>query len=126
MKVGKDFFDQDKAFLAIEKDLALIIQKIMSNQNLLKMLYYTQPDCLKAKDLTMTEITSMLNKQIRIVPKLNIEQECPNYIIITMDNFTPNKTLNRMVYSFSANAHEVAENTYENYRLLCNINKKEE
>ena len=92
MKVGKDFFDQDKAFLAIEKDLALIIQKIMGNQNLLKMLYYTQPDCLKAKDLTMKEISSMINKEIRIVPKLNIEQECPNYVIITMDNFTPNKT----------------------------------
>lgn len=50
-----------------------------------------------------------------------------NIIVKLTDiNFTPNKTLNRMVYSFSANAHEVAENTYENYRLLCNINKKEE
>ena len=48
MKLGKDYFEEKKSsFLSMDKDLAIITQKIMKNQDLLKMLYYTQPDCLK-------------------------------------------------------------------------------
>ena len=92
MKIGKDYFDENKSsFLSLEKDFALIANKIMSDQDLLKMLYYTQPDCLQADDLTGIEIVSMLHKQIKIVPKIDIDTDCPNYIIISFDNFTPNK-----------------------------------
>ena len=55
------------------------------------MLYYTQKDCLNAPDLSQQQIFSMIDKQIKIVPKLDIEVECPNYIVITFNNFTPNK-----------------------------------
>jgi hypothetical protein len=42
MKVGKDYFEDKKSsFLSIEKDLSLIIRKMMENQDLMKMLYYT-------------------------------------------------------------------------------------
>ena len=63
----------------------------MENQRLLKMLYYTQKDCLNGKDLTQQQIISMLDKQIKIVPKIEISEDCPNYIIISMDNFVPNE-----------------------------------
>ena len=63
----------------------------MENQRLLKMLYYTQKDCLNGKDLTQSQIISMLDKQIKIVPKIEISEDCPNYIIISMDNFVPNE-----------------------------------
>lgn len=91
MKVGQDFFPKS-SFLSVDKDLSLIIKKIMGNQRLLKLLYYSQKDCLKGKDLTMEQIVSMLDKQIRIVPKLDISEECPIYLIITMDNYKPNDT----------------------------------
>ena len=90
MKVGQNYFPKS-SFLSTDKDLSLIVKKIMSNQRLLKMLYYTQKDCLNGKDLTESQIISMLDKQIRIVPKIEISQECPNYIVITFNNFTPNK-----------------------------------
>jgi hypothetical protein len=32
----------------------------------------------------------MIDKQIKIVPKLEITPDCPNYIIITFNNFRPN------------------------------------
>ena len=93
MRVGKNYFEEKKSsFLSIEKDLALIIKQIMENQNLMKMLYYTQQDCLKAKDLSKQQIYGMLNKQIKIVPQIKIDTECPTYVLITFTNFTPNAT----------------------------------
>lgn len=89
MKVGKDFFPKS-SFLSVDKDFALITQKILSNPKLLKMLYYTEKDCLKAKDLTPEQAQSMLHKQIKIIPRITIDKECPINIIITMDNFAPN------------------------------------
>ena len=89
MKVGEDFFPKS-SFLATDKDLALIINKLLNNQRLCKMLYYTQKDCLNAPDLTMEQKLTMINKQIKIVPKIDIDKDCPNYIIVTLDNFSPN------------------------------------
>ena len=89
MRVGKNYFEEKKSsFLSIEKDLALIIKQIMENQNLMKMLYYTQQDCLKAKNLSKQQIYGMLNKQIKIVPQIKIDTECPTYILITFTNFS--------------------------------------
>jgi len=90
MKVGKEHFEVKSSFLSIEKDFALIANQLLKNQNLMKLIYYTQPDCLKADDLTPEQILSLLNNQIRIVPKIDIEQHCPNQVIITFDNFIPN------------------------------------
>lgn len=90
MKLGKDYFNPGSSFLTIEKDFALIANKMLKNQDLLKLLYYTEPDCLKAPDLTPEQIMSLLNTKIRIVPKIDIEKDCPTQVIITFDNFKPN------------------------------------
>ena len=90
MKVGKDYFKVKSSFLSIEKDFALIANEMLKNQDLMKLIYYTQPDCLKADDLTQEQIFSLLNNQIRIVPKIDITEHCPNQVIITFDHFIPN------------------------------------
>ena len=90
MKVGQDYFPKS-SFLSTDKDLSLIIKKIMDNQRLLKLLYYTQKDCLKAPDLTYEQKISCLDSRIRIIPDLKITQECPIFIIITFDNYVPNE-----------------------------------
>lgn len=93
MKLGKNYFEEKKSsFLSMDKDLALITEKIMNNQTLLKLLYYSQQDYYNGKDLTPQEIYSMLHKQIKIIPRIVIEKECPNYIIISFGDFKPNAT----------------------------------
>jgi hypothetical protein len=77
MKVGKDYFEIGSSFLALEKDFALITNKMLGNEDLMKLIYYTQPDCLKADNLTSEEKLSLLNHKIRIVPKIDIEKDCP-------------------------------------------------
>ena len=90
MRVGTNYFEPEFKFLAMEKDFALVTEKMLSDQRLLKLLYYTQPDCQKGDNLTDAQKLSLINKQIRIVPKLDIIEDCPNYVIIVFDNFTPN------------------------------------
>ena len=52
MKLGQDFFDDKSSFLSLSKDLSLIVNKILRNDNLLKLLYYTEKDCFKGEKLT--------------------------------------------------------------------------
>ena len=77
------------SFLAMEKDMNIIVDAIMKNENLKKLLYYTTPDCLKKSNLTEDETLSLFGKQIKIIPKLQVDGEVMNYIIISFDNFTP-------------------------------------
>ena len=91
MRVGQNYFPKS-SFLSVEKDLALICNKILENQRLCKLLYYTDRDCLNKPDLTTEQKMSMINRQIKIVPKIDIESDslCPNYLVITFNNFLPN------------------------------------
>lgn len=91
MRVGQEYFKIDSSFWSMEKDFALVAKKLMQNQRLMKLLYYTQPDALQGPDLTDEEIYGMIHKHIRIVPKLDIQKECPTFVVITFDNFLPNE-----------------------------------
>ena len=79
-------------FLSMEKDMNLIVNMIMQNDRLKKMLYYTSRDCMNKPKLTQDETLDMFGKQIKIVPKLYVDGSVLNYIIISFDNFTQNNT----------------------------------
>lgn len=78
------------SFLSTEKDMNIIVDHIMKNDRLKKMLYYTTRDCLSKPKLTEDETIEMFGKQIKIVPKLYVDGSVLNYIIISFDNFTRN------------------------------------
>lgn len=91
MKLGQDYFPKS-SFLSVEKDLRLIVNQLLTNERLTKLLYYTDKKCLSNPDLSAKEKLSLIDNHIRIVPQILIDKDCPIYIIITMDNFTPNAT----------------------------------
>lgn len=78
------------SFLSAEKDMNIIVDRIMKNDRLKKMLYYTTRDCLDRPKLTEDETIDMFGKQIKIVPKLYVDGSVLNYMIISFDNFSPN------------------------------------
>ena len=80
------------SFLALEKDMGIIVQMIMKNDRLKKMLYYTTKDCLDRPKLTKMQTNSLFGEQIKIIPKLYVDHSVLNYIIISFDNFVPNRT----------------------------------
>ncbi len=91
MKI-KNYTYPKSSFLSTEKDMNIIVDCIMKNDRLKKMLYYTTRDCLDKPKLTEDETIGMFGKQIKIVPKLYIDGSVLNYIIISFDNFSTNAT----------------------------------
>ena len=89
----KEIYTYPKSsFLSLEKDMNLIVNMIMKNDRLKKMLYYTSRDCMSKPKLTQDETLDMFGKQIKIVPKLYVDGSVLNYIIISFDNFSQNNT----------------------------------
>ena len=82
----------ESSFLSLEKDMGIIVDMIMKNNRLKKMLYYTTKDCMDKSNLTDQETISLFGKQIKTVPKLFVDGSVLNYIIISFDNFVENKT----------------------------------
>ena len=78
------------SFLSMEKDLNQITGAMLRNKNLKKLLYYTTENALSMPDLTDDQSVSLFGRNIRIAPKLFIDQEIVNYIIISFDDFSPN------------------------------------
>ena len=80
------------SFLSMEKDASLISNMLLRNERLKKLLYYTTPDCLDRKILTEDQSLELFGKNIKLVPKLYVDNSVVNYIILSFDNFTPNMT----------------------------------
>ncbi len=80
------------SFLSNEKDLKLIVNTILKNERLKRLLFYTTKDCLTRKNITEDETYELINKNIKIVPKLKVDESVLNYLLIKFDFFTPNDT----------------------------------
>lgn len=89
----KEVYSYPKSsFLSTEKDMGLIVNMIMKNKNLQKMLHYTTKDCLSKPSLKEEEVLDLFGKNIKIVPKLYVDGSVLNYIFIHFDKFIPNVT----------------------------------
>ena len=78
------------SFLSVEKDMELITNKMLKNERLKRLLFYTTKDALDKPDIGEDASLELCGKNIKIVPKLYIDGSVLNYIIISFDNFTPN------------------------------------
>lgn len=111
----RDTFQYPKSsFLGMPKDTAIIMEKILENKNILRLLYYNTPDCIVPCDnidqkypLTGAQIKQLLtgvpdlddpddekkksDPQISNVPKLDISRTrlSLSYLRVTFDSFTP-------------------------------------
>ena len=80
------------SFLSVEKDMNLIVEKICRNSRIQKLLHYTTKDCLSRPKLKEDEVLELFGKNVKIVPKLTVDNSVLNYIIVSFDNFTANAT----------------------------------
>lgn len=81
------------SFLSLEKDLGIIIDKMLENDRLKKLLKYTTIDCLQKESLSEEESLELISDgNIRLIPKLYVDKDVLNYIIISFDKFIPNAT----------------------------------
>lgn len=80
------------SFLSLEKDMQILTDLMLKNERLKKLLYYTTPDCLTRPNLTPEETVDLIKnkRMIRMVPKIKIDPNAQNYVVINFDDFIPN------------------------------------
>jgi len=61
---------QMSSFMTVERVLKEIVDKLMWHRPLQKLLFYSDKHCLALNDLTQDQVFSLLDNQIKIVPKL--------------------------------------------------------
>ncbi len=84
---------QQQNFLNIEKDFEKISAKLLLNQNILKLIYYNDKNCLSKEDITSAEMLIDISKNnIRLSPNIDVPENKGSYVIVTFDHFTPNAT----------------------------------
>ena len=89
----KEIYTYPKSsFLSVEKDLGLIVDTVLKNERLKKLLFYTTKDCLEKPNLTQAESVGLFGNEIKLVPKLYVDNSVKNYIIINFNNFSQNAT----------------------------------
>lgn len=79
-------------FLSVEKDLNIIMDRILKNERLKKLLFYSTTDSLSRPNLTNEQIDILLKNNIKIVPKMKVDQNVYNYLYITFGSFSTNAT----------------------------------
>lgn len=78
------------AFLSVEKDMELITRELLKNERFKRLLFYNSKDAMDRPNLTQEESLGLINKNIKIVPKLYVDGSVLSYVIINFDNFVPN------------------------------------
>ena len=79
------------SFLSMEKDLGIIIDKMLKNERLKRLLFYNSRDALRKPNITEDQALELINKNIKIVPKLYVDGSVLSYIIINFDKFLPSE-----------------------------------
>lgn len=103
----KNYTIPHSSFMSVDKDLEIITTWMMKDDNLCKILYYTDRDALSRPALSEKQKAGMIGKQIKIVPKIYVDGSVLAYVIISMDNFVPsgNPQFRNNIISFDIICH---------------------
>lgn len=83
-----DGFKQPKSsFLSVEKDTSIIINSMLKNERLKRLLHYTTQDALDKPNITQKETLGLIGKNIKMIPKLILDKTVLNYVIVSFKNF---------------------------------------
>ena len=81
------------SFISVEKDMGTIVDFMLKNKRLKKLLYYTTKDCLARPELNAEQEAKLISDgYIRMVPKIHVDRDILAYVIISFDNYIPNQT----------------------------------
>lgn len=98
------------SFLSVEKDAGLIMDRIFANKNLQKLLYYNTPDALYREALTEEQMQSLIDNNIKFVPKIKVDKLVETYLLINFDAFQ------------TTNNPEFRDNIIE-FDIICHVDQ---
>lgn len=80
------------SFLSVEKDLSMIVDRMLKNDRLMKLIYYSVPDALNQPSVPQEERMNMFGSQIKIVPKVYVDKPEFCYVLVSCSSFVENLT----------------------------------
>ena len=92
-----------RRFEVMGEDIRKVIEKLQSNQKLLKLLKFSDNHPLSHPDLTQDEIDDMINKNLLIVPKLPDQDPLKDsFVVAVLDSYevSPNADFKNAVLRF--------------------------
>jgi hypothetical protein len=101
---------QGQSFSQLGKDLNLITDRLIANDNLCKLLYYADKDALSKLTLTDDQKYSLIGDHIKVIPLVPKDDDLKSYIIVQFDNFSPN-SVSDMIYRDHILTFDVVCNT---------------
>jgi hypothetical protein len=60
----------ESSFLSVEKDYAILMDYILKDERLKKLLYYPYKDALSRSGLTQEQTRELIEKHIKVIPRL--------------------------------------------------------
>lgn len=91
MKIDR-YKEPKSSFLSAEKDMNILAEKICQNKRLQRLIYYTTPDALSRRNLNEDELLQLFQENIKIVPKLYVDETALNYVFLRTSQFRRNAT----------------------------------
>lgn len=91
----------DKGFVSSGFDLQVISKRILSDNFLLKLLYYPSATPWDEPELVGAEKQKAYNTCVRLVPKMIHDENKRSFIVVTFDKFRPSENpayRNNMIY----------------------------
>lgn len=95
-------------FTEVGLNLKKVLNRILKNDDLIKLLYYNTPEVTSQPNLTNEQKVAMINDYIKLVPKLPKDVELKNYLLIQMDQFA------------AMDGEQVFRTFVLNFDILCN------
>lgn len=84
--------------IELSENAQLIMKRLLANQNLLKLLYYTDKDPLSQEDITQETVQKeIFNKLVEIIPRTGPRLDAKSNISIRFVSGVQNKTNNEFV-----------------------------
>lgn len=127
MKINR-YKPPKSSFLSVDKDIATISELFIDNDRLCRLLFRTDKSPMQAANLTEQEkIQLFADEYIRTAPKLDVDQDVMNYVLITFDNFVPtgNPEFRDNTIAISILCHysqwHIADNCLRPYRIAGEI-----
>lgn len=77
--------DNFKNFKVLGSNILEVLDKVLQDQPLCKLLYYSSPEPLSEPDITDT--TTLINSNITLVPSMDFEDTEKNYLVCSLENF---------------------------------------
>jgi hypothetical protein len=75
-------------FTEVGENLKRVLNRILKNDTLIKLLYYNSPNITSEPNLTNAQKVALVNDYIKLVPKIPKDIEFKNYLIIQMNDFS--------------------------------------